>query len=389
MAGEEFNAAMGRAFGKTLSDDQVKELDRIQRAFRIADNDAVWAVYAITAVLRDEFKELPAKVEKEVTQVLEAARDTAERGAKAEQVRAKTLMAAEAQKAQTTLVEQVAESARAIAGQRTRQAMLRAARWTAVAVALVAGAAAWAGWRAGQSTGYEAGRASVLADQDPQAVEWAQSYWGRQAQALHAKGLLPWAVSPEASMLSDLAERGLVADLWADLDGAEPDMVFARRADVEWLASEAGQQARALSEAGTIDWLASEEGGLALTLRASGALAETLTAGGVGGPDLAVVARTEAEWLRSADGQQALAWSRDGTLAWVGSEAAVWARSGTGASWISWTRTLLASGLLFEDGLPGEQACEGVAEKGYGWRLTNGGGFCEVWQGRVFFAMGR
>ena len=178
-----------------------------------------------------------------------------------------------------------------------------------------------------------------------------------------------------------------MADLWAGLGGADPDVQVAGRADGEWLASEAGQQARTMSEDGTVDWPASEEGGLALTLRASGALAETLAAGDVSGSDLAVVAGTEAEWLRSADGQQAQAWSRDGTPAWVGSGEAVWARRRAGASWISWTRTLLASGLLVEDGLPEEQACEGVTAKGYTWRLTDDGHFCEVWQGRVFFAM--
>ena len=373
----ELEQAFQKLTGKKPEAQDTKRLLRAKDTLGLASNDALWLLLIALDYHQSLYEEMPAKIRQAVDQKLT---DVGKQAEKALEVKA--------QEAQATLTEQVAESARVIAGQRTRQAMLRAARWTAVVVALVAGAAAWAGWKAGQSAGYEAGQVSVFAGQDSQTVEWAQSYRGRQARALDAEGLLAWAASPEARMLHDLASRGLVATLWADLDGAEPDMVFARRADVEWLASEAGQQARALSEAGTIDWLASEEGGLALTLRASGALAEMLTAGGVGGPDLAVVARTEAEWLRSAAGQQALAWSRDGTLAWVGSEAAVWARSRTGASWISWVRTLLAGGLLFEDGLPGQQACEGVAEKGYAWQLTPDGQFCEVWQGRAFFKVG-
>lgn len=374
----ELEQAFQKLTGRMPEDKDIQHLYRIKDTLGLASNDALWQVLIALDYHQSLYEEMPAKIKKAADETL------TDVGKRAEQA-----LAAKAQEAQATLTEQVAESALAIAGQRTRQAVLRAARWTAVVAALVAGAAAWAGWKAGQSTGYEAGRASVFADQDPQAVEWAQSYWGRQARVLDAEGLLPWAASPEARMLRDLASRGLVADLWADLGGADPDVVVAGRADVEWLASEAGQQARALSEDGTIDWLASEEGKLALVLREAGTLGEMLAAGDGGGPDLAVVARAEAEWLRSADGQQAQVWSRDGTLEWVGSEAAVWVRSGTGADWIPWTRTLLDSRLLFEDGLPGEQACEGMTEKGYPWRLTDDGRFCEVWQGRAFFAINR
>ena len=377
----ELEQSFQKLTGRAPTDQDIQRLYRTKDGLGLASNDALWLVLIALDYHQSLYEKMPAKIGQTAEKVL------TDVGHRAEQV-----LAAKAEEAQATLVKQVADSAREIAGQRTRQAMLRAAMWTlavmAVVVALVAAAAAWAGWKAGQSTGYEAGRASVLEDQDPQMVSWADSYSGKRAWVLQVEGLLDWADSSHARMLRELADRDLTAALWADVGGADTDVVVASRTDVEWVNSEAGSRARPLSEDGTIDWLASEEGRLALALREEGVLRDMLADGDGGELDMAVVSRAEAGWLRSAAGQQAQAWSRDGTLDWVGSVAAAWARSRAGASWIPWLRTLLASGLLYEDGLPDRQACEGVTEKGHAWQRTENRRHCEVWQGRVFFLLG-
>lgn len=336
----ELEQAFQKLTGRAPTDADVQRLYRVKDALGLAGNDALWQVLIALGYHQSLYEDMPKKIG-------ETAKDTlADVGERAKQV-----LAAKAQEAQATLTQQVAASAQAIAGQRTRQAMLKAGMWAVVAAGLIivsaAGAAAWAGWKAGRDAGYEAGRTSLLQEYDTHAVNWAHSHWGRRARTLDAEGLLQWADTPHARMLRDLASRGLVADLWADLDGDDPDLVIAKRADVGCLAS--------------------EEGRLVLALREAGVLREMVAGGDVDGADMAIVSRAQAQLLHSA--------------------VAVWARSQEGASWIPWVRALLVSGLLFENGLPEDQACVGVTEKGYAWRLTNNDRFCEVWQNRVFFRL--
>ena len=397
------------------TDAEIRQLYRLKEVLRLGDNDALWLVLIGMGYHLTLYEEIPSRIAETTKAVLRDLEQTA---------RAK--LAAETKQAQRTLTEQVAASARAAAGNMTRRAMWRAVGMTAVVMAVILATAAWYVHTTLKSVWYDAGLKQGQVDTykviDYAAVKWAFSDEGRLARAFAQDGTLDWATSAQGKVARALSEKGLLKKVWAGIDvAALDDVAVVNRRDAEWLDSDSGRRARVRSKDGTLEWVDSSEGKLARNLIATAPLNAIAD-----GAELAVVYQAEATWLASDAGQRARARTKDGTLEWAdsaegklarqliatappnaiddGAELAVvyqaeatWLASDAGRrartfsghrafEWAAWLQALVDNGLLF-DGEPTDQVrCRGIRVKGYAWKeaVDEYPRFCEVWQGRVY-----
>ena len=280
----------------------------------------------------------------------------------------------------------------------------------------------------GRQIGYTAGQEAWMGRHDLAAVSWANSPQGRRARVLADNGTLAWADSSQGRALRELTQRGLLDSLWSRV-GEEPlDAALVRRADAEWMASEAGQRARTLSDDGTLAWLDSREAKMARELLAR-APPDAFTAAA----DMAVVPWADAEWMASETGQRARTLSDDGTLAWLDSREAKmarellarapsdaftaaadlavvpwadakWLESQAGRrartlsddgtlAWGQWLQAMVQNGLIAEVGKATARPtrCKGVTAMGFEWQETDGAldKYCRVWHYSIMVNMDR
>ena len=288
----ELETAFEKLTGRQPTDADVQRLYRAKDALGLGSNDALWLLLIALDYHQSLYERIPAQIGTRVQGVLKALEHTA-----------REAMAAESTRAQRTLTEQVAASAKAVAGHMTSRARWRAAALTAGVLLALLVATAWYINTTLKTTwfnaGYYAGEKSVADRVDLGAERWARSPRGRLARVLAEQGLL----TPMLTLWSESGEPAL------------DDIAILRRSDAEWLASRAGREARVRSEDGTLLW---------------------------------------AEWLRA----------------------------------------LLDAGALSEGAAPRTPRCEGVSIRGYRWRLVDNlsdreEALCDVWHGRVFFTMNR
>ena len=288
----ELASAFEKLTGRQPTDADVQRLYRVKDALRLGNNDALWLLLIALDYHQSLYEQIPAQIETRVQGVLKVLKHTA-----------REAMAAESTKAQRTLTEQVAASAKAVAGHMASRARWRAAALTAGVLLALLVATAWYINTTLKTTwfnaGHYAGENSVAARVDLSAELWARSPEGRLARVLAEEGLL----RPMLTLWSESGEAAL------------DDVAILSRSDAEWLASKAGHEARARSEDGTLLW---------------------------------------AEWLRA----------------------------------------LVDTGALSEGAAPRTPQCEGVSTRGYRWRVVDNlsdreEALCDVWHGRVFFTMSR
>ena len=318
--------------GRTSTDAGRERLYRAKDALGLPDNDALWLLLIALDYYQSLYEKIPSQIAK--------------------------------------LLEQVSIPAWWVwlFGGRTRsERVYKRVCITLLVVAILALAAG-----IGRYVGYAAAQEDLMDRYDLVAASWANSPEGRHARVLADNGTLAWADSPQGRVLRELTRTGLLDSLWSRVGEEQLDAALVRRADAEWLASEAGRRARALSDDGTLAWLDSQEGIMARRL-VTAAPPDALAAGA----DLAVVTRSDAKWLESQAGRRARALSDDGTLAWG-----------------EWLQALVHNGLIAEIGKAPARAirCKGVSTMGFQWREYGDstlGKFCDVWHASITVNMDR
>ena len=285
---------------------------------------------------------------------------------------------------------------------------LRQLKWYVVIAVLVlvfviaVVSAMWArayGWKNGYALGKRETVQALARKYDLEAAQWAMSPQGRQARDLATDdGMLGWAASAEAREMRRLGRDGIVqAALEAQHLAAVP------RTQAAWLASDAGNSARAASDNGSLGWLlsaagqqaraASKNGDLRWLLSEDGKLARTLSNDGT------------VTWLLSAEGRRARAFSADPFFKWVidgfdpiegpsGFPELGHLQELDKKQWMGWLAAVLSAGLLYDVEMskldPSQKhsaQCPSWTIVGYPWRVIQDGLFCEVWHEKVFFRL--
>lgn len=329
---EPLENAFEKLTGRAPTGADRERLYRARDALGLPDNDALWLLLIALDYHQSLYEQIPSRIGK--------------------------------------LLEQISIPRRWVwlFGGRTRsERVLRRGCMTLIVAAVLAIAAG-----IGHHHGYTTAQQDLMARYDLAAASWASSPEGRRVRVLAENGMLAWAESREGRVLRELTREGLLDSLWSRVGEEQPDVALVRRADAEWLASRAGQRARVLTDDATLAWLDSPQGRVARRLVA--ALPPDALAAGV---DLAVVPRTDANWLQSEAGQRARALTEDGTLAFG-----------------EWLRAMVHNGLIVQAGeAPAKPIrCKGVTAMGFQWRESGGAGlgkFCDVWHGYVSVSIDR
>ena len=225
--GETLTSAFERLTGRLPTDADVLRLYQVQSTLRLGDNDALWLLFIALNHFQSLYEQIPAQIKETTKEVLETT-ETA----------ARKTIEAEAATAHRNLTEQVADSAKEVAGKMASREKWRAVAITAgVLLALLIGAAVYvekvakATWF---NAGYHAGTTEVYKVVDKHAEAWAGSPDGRLARLLFDAGVLKYeSLVPDPMIPTDLA--------------------VVSRSGANWLHSEPGRKAQAL-RVETLDW---------------------------------------------------------------------------------------------------------------------------------------